>query len=583
MSSNSSLMSDDLQPKEYHNDSSNPDEDLIVTRTATENGLKKVVTESERSLHNLGIDSTIPMPDLTAPPVRDPIFPEEYNIETETGLVAVQTLHSLGRVKTITSTRSGDEKEESVEELDPEIEFVTFVKNDPENPHNWSMLRKWTYTFIYAWAVISAAYGSSSLAGGLPLITEKYHVSDEVAALTVSLMVVGFLVGPLLWAPLSEQIGRRPVYFISFFLYTVINIPIALSPNIAGVLVCRFLAGVFASSSLTNVGASLVDLHDSTRGLAIAFFSFCPYSGPVIGGIVNGFISVNTKKYALMVWVNMAFAGVMWILMAFIPETYAPVILKKRAKKLRKETGNNNIMTEQEATPMTFSELLNNNLYIPLKFIVEEPMLDLVCAFVALIYALLYAFFFAYPVIFNELYGYGDEKIGLMYIPILIGAGLAVCITPLLEKSYMAMKKRRTPTPEDRLVGAMIGSPFPCIALFILGATSKKDIIWVGPALSGIAFGFGMVLIYYSLNNYIIDSYAKYAASALATKVFLRSAGGAAFPLFVTQMYHGLGLMWASFLLAFVSLAMILVPFSFYRYGARLRKRFCKQDYSAQL
>lgn len=583
MSSNSSLASDDFLPKEYHNDSLAQEEDFKVTRTETDNGLRKVVTESGRSLHNLGIDSTVPIPDLTAPPVRDPIFPEEYNIETETGLVAVQTLHSLGRVKTITSLHSGDEKFVSSKQLDPEIEFITFLKNDPENPHNWPMKKKWLYTFIYAWAVISTAYGSSSLAGGLPLVMEKYHVSSEVAALTVSLMVFGFLLGPLLWAPMSEQFGRRPVYYVSFFLYTIINIPIALSPNIAGVLVCRFLAGVFASSTLTNVGASLVDIHNTTRGLAIAFFSFCPYSGPVLGGIVNGFISVRSKRYDLMVWVNMAFAGVMWILMAFIPETYAPVILKKRAAKLRKETGNNNIMTEQEATPMTFGELLETNLYIPLKFIIEEPMLDLVCAFVALIYALLYAFFFAYPVIFSELYGYTDEKIGLMYIPILIGAGLAICVTPILEKRYMAMKKIRTPTPEDRLIGGMIGSPFPCIALFILGATSQKHIIWVGPALSGIAFGFGMVLIYYSLNNYIIDTYHKYAASALATKVFLRSAGGAAFPLFVTQMYHGLGLMWGSFLLAFVSLAMVAVPFSFYRFGARLRSKLCKQDYSAVL
>ena len=534
-------------------------------------------TETGKSLQSMGLDSSIPMPDITAPPVKDPIFPEEYNLETETGLVRVETLQSLGRSKSVVS---GSDK--TVAELDPEIEFVTFVTNDPENPHNWLSRWRWWYTFVYSWAVISAAYGSSSLAGGLPLICEKYNVSNEVAVLSVSLMVIGFLVGPLLWAPLSEQIGRKPVYMISFFLYTVFNIPVALSPNIAGMLICRFLLGVFSSSALTNVGASLVDLHNETRGLAIAFFSFCPYSGPVLGGVVNGFISVDSGRYELMVWVNMAFAGVMWILMATIPETYAPVILKKRAKKLRQETGNDNIMTEQEAKPLSLSELVNNNLVRPLKFIVTEPVLDLICLFVALIYALLYAFFFAYPVIFEELYGYRDDKIGLMYIPILIGAALAVTLTPVLEKQYKALCKRRRPTPEDRLIGAMIGCPFPCIALFILGATSQKHIIWVGPALSGIAFGFGMVLIYYSLNNYIIDTYAKYAASALATKVFLRSAGGAAFPLFVTQMYHGLGLRWASFLLAFVSLAMIAVPFSFYRFGASLRKKLCKEDYSAQ-
>lgn len=123
----------------------------------------------------------------------------------------------------------------------------------------------------------------------------------------------------------------------------------------------------------------------------------------------------------------------------------------------------------------------------------------------------------------------------------------------------------------------MIGAPFAAAALWILGATSYKHIIWVGPASSGLAFGYGMVLIYYSLNNYIIDCYVQYASSALATKVFLRSAGGAAFPLFTNQMYHKLGLQWASWLLAFISTAMILLPFGFYYYGKTLRHKLSKK------
>ncbi|CUM67655.1 uncharacterized protein PRCAT00005356001 [Priceomyces carsonii] len=393
-------------------------------------------------------------------------------------------------------------------------------------------------------------------------------------------MVLGFCVGPLLWAPLSEQIGRRPVYFISFGIYVIFNIPCAVAKNIGTLLVCRFICGVCASSALTNVGASLVDMHDESLGLSIAFFSFAPYSGPVFGGLVNGFISVGTGRYEMMIWVNMAFAGVMWIIVAFIPETYAPTILKTRAKRLRKETGNPNIMTEQEAHPMTIMQTINECLVRPLKFVVQEPVLDLVCGFVALIYSLLYAFFFAYPVIFSELYGYKDNIIGLMFIPILIGAGLSVLTTPILEKKYLAVTKKRAPEPEDRLIGAMLGAPFPCMSLFLLGATSWKHVIWVGPASSGILFGYGMVLIYYSLNNYIIETYAKYAASALATKVFLRSAGGAAFPLFTTQMYHKLGLQWASWLLAFISLAMVAIPFTFYKYGKGLRAKMCKEDYT---
>ncbi|CAK9436199.1 uncharacterized protein LODBEIA_P07570 [Lodderomyces beijingensis] len=551
---------------------------IASSETKAYNGSEKTQSklykaETHNSLKELGVRKDVPQQDINQPPVENPIFPEEYVLETGTGLVKAKTLESLGR----------EPSEKS--KINDETEFVTFTTDDPENPLNWPMWIKWLYTMFFSLAVISAAYGSSCLSGGLFTINDKYHVSTEVSTLTVSLMVIGFCVGPLIWAPLSEQIGRRPVYFISFGLYTIFNIPCALSPNIGGLLVCRFLCGVFSSSALTNAGASLVDIHSETRGLAIAFFSFCPYSGPVLGGVVNGFISVGTNRFDLMIWVNMAFAGVMWIVLSLIPETYAPVILKKRAKRLRRETGNQNIMTEQEASPLSFKEMVKINLLLPLKFVVTEPVLDLICGYVALIYALLYAFFFAYPYIFNKLYGFKDNKIGLMLIPILIGAGLAVTTTPMLESHYKKVthklidEKRPIP-PELRLWGAMIGAPFPAIALFILGATSFKHIIWVGPASSGIAFGYGMVLIYYSLNNYILDTYAKYAASALATKVFLRSTAGAAFPLFVTYMYKRLGLQWASWLLAFISLANVLIPFAFYKFGKTLRAKWCKEDYT---
>lgn len=552
-----------------------------ISTTEPPNYLTTTKTETYKSLHDQGIESDIPQPDITNPPVHSPIFPEEYRLETDTGLVKVETLHSLGRRRTQPEPLQPEKLEQS--SLDEDIELVTFVKNDPENPLNWSLRSRIIYTIILSLLVIQAAYGSSSLAGGLPLIEQKFGVSPVVSALTVSLMVLGFSVGPLLWAPLSEQFGRRPVYILSFGLYVIFNIPVAVAPNIGTVLVCRFLQGCFSASALTIVGASICDIHDQSRGLAIAFFSFCPYSGPVFGGIVNGFISVVSERYDLMSWVNMAFAGVMWIAISFVPETYAPVILKKRAKALRAQTGNSKIMTEQEAAPMSFSELLNNVFYRPIKFVFEEPVLVLVCLFIALIYSLLYAFFFAYPYIFDQLYGYKLNMVGLMYIPILIGAFLALFTTPVLEKHYNKLIRTRKPEPEDRLVGGMIGAPFPAIALFILGATSYKHIIWVGPASSGIAFGYGMVLLYYSLNNYILDTYHKYAASALGTKVFIRSAGGAAFPLFITQMYERLGLQWASWLLAFISLAMTLIPFAFYKYGRGLRQKLCREDYSARL
>lgn len=582
-----SSMDPEQQPQQYLPEGTGVGAKLNLTRT-----------ETVKSLQDLGMSASVGAPDVNAPQsTKNAIFPEEYTMETPTGLVPVATLHSLGRTSSaISKTRTrqiegngslSSSKEEMEEEgdstpdLDPDIEFVTFVTGDKENPHNWSTWIRWFYTVILSALVVCAAYGSACITGGLGTVTKKYHVGLEVAILTCSLMVIGFALGPLIWSPVSDLYGRRVAYFFSMGLYVIFNIPCALAPNIGGLIVCRFLCGVFAAAPLCLVGGSIADMFPaSTRGKAIAVFAWAPYAGPCIGPLVTGFITVSTERMDLIFWVNMAFAGVMWIIVALIPETYAPVILQRRAVRLRKETGNPKIMTEQEAQGITLNEMMKACVVRPLVFAVTEPVLVATCFYVCLIYSLLYAFFFAFPVVFGELYGYKDNYVGLMLIPILIGATFALGFTTWCENRYLKLMSERRPTPEDRLLGAKIGAPFAAIGLWLLGATAEKHVIWVGPASSGLAFGFGMVLIYYSLNNYIIDCYVQYASSALATKVFLRSAGGAAFPLFTMQMYHKLGLHWASWLLAFICTAMIALPFGFSIWGKELRHKLSKKDYS---
>jgi multidrug resistance protein len=542
-------------------------------------------TETRQSLHNLGVSEHIPPLDFNFPEVgraSESIFPEEYTLETSTGLVPEQTLEQIrSRASVATSRRRRTSQptipEEDLEKWNEPSEFVTFTIGDPENPQNWSNLYRWYVTLVVSILVVCIAYGSSIVTGGLGLIEEKYNVSLEVAILTCSIMVLGFAVGPLLWSPLSEIIGRKPVYIISLTLYVIFNIPCALSPNIGGLLVCRFLCGVFSSSGLSLAGGTIADIWNvEDRGMAIAYFAAAPYCGPVIGPIVCGWINIGSHRLDLFFWVNMAFAGTVLIIVGLVPETYAPIILKRRAARLRTQTGNINIITEQEKVKLTLRNIIRTSLIRPITMILTEPVLDLMCMYIVLIYAMLYAFFFAYPVIFGEVYNYNDGIIGLMFIPILIGASFALVATPFIENHFKRIYHTRRPTPEDRLIGALIGAPFIPVSLFILGATSFKQIIWVGPASSGIAFGFGMVLCYYSVNNYIIDSYQKYAASALAAKVFLRSGGGAAFPLFITQMYQRLGLQWASWLLAFVGLGMVLIPYMFYLFGAKVRTKLNK-------
>lgn len=119
----------------------------------------------------------------------------------------------------------------------------------------------------------------------------------------------------------------------------------------------------------------------------------------------------------------------------------------------------------------------------------------------------------------------------------------------------------------------MIGSVFFTAGLFIFGWTSAPHIHASLPLLGLILLGFGFFTIFQAALNYLIDTFQRFAASAIAANTFLRSIFAAAFPLFVAPMFKGLGVGWASSVLGFVSLALVPIPWCFYVWGPRIRGR----------
>ena len=126
---------------------------------------------------------------------------------------------------------------------------------------------------------------------GVQQIIKEFSVSQEVVTLGVSLFVLGFALGPLLWAPFSELYGRQIVFFGTFFAFVVFNAGAGGSQNIWTLLILRFFAAAFGSSPLTNAGGVVADLFSAKdRGLAMSIFSLAPFMGPVLGPIVGGFL-----------------------------------------------------------------------------------------------------------------------------------------------------------------------------------------------------------------------------------------------------------------------------------------------------
>ena len=121
--------------------------------------------------------------------------------------------------------------------------------------------------------------------------------------------------------------------------------------------------------------------------------------GPCLGPIISGFISTVSWRWTF--WVGFIFAVISAPGVIFMPETYAPVLLHAKAKKLRKETGNINIVSQSEIDPKTWHYVGTVVLMRPIKMIVHESIVLFSCLFLALAYAIFYILLQAYPRIFE--------------------------------------------------------------------------------------------------------------------------------------------------------------------------------------
>ncbi|KAL2886577.1 putative MFS-type transporter [Ceratocystis lukuohia] len=452
--------------------------------------------------------------------------------------------------------------------------LVAFEPNDPENPKNWSKAFKWYCTMVVAVTCFVVAFSSSVITPGISGVKQRFDVSDEVALLTITVFVVGFGVGPMVFAPLSEIYGRRIVYGITLFIAVIFIIPCAVATNITTLIVCRAIDGIAFSAPMTLVGGTLADMwKNEERAVPMAAFSAAPFLGPAIGPLVGGYLYDGTS-WRWLYYIQIILAAVIWILITFtVPETYTPTILARRADRLRKQTGSQEWVTEQELDKRPIGETLIIFILRPFRLLFGELIVLLISLYMSVLYGLLYMFFIAFPIVYGKGKGYSNGKTGLMFIPLAVGVMLSACCSPLVNKHYLKLMQKYNgrPPAEVRLIPMMCACWFIPIGLFIFAWSSYPRLSWAGPALGGFPVGFGFIFLYNSANNYLVDSYQHQAASVLAAKTFIRSLWGASCVLFTRQMYDRLGYQWASSLLAFISLACCLIPFLFWVYGARIR------------
>ncbi|KAM0339015.1 hypothetical protein ACHAPU_011116 [Fusarium lateritium] len=417
-------------------------------------------------------------------------------------------------------------------------------------------------------------------------ITLDFGVSNTQGnpelALPISLFLMGYVFGPLLFGPLSELYGRRYVTQGAFVCYTAFSLACALAPNWTSMLVFRLFTGVFASAPGTIGGGIIADVYGdlNLRGRAIAYFYAASVCAPLIAPTIAGYVSQTSWRWAY--WVGVILAVATMLPLAFLPETYGPSILSRRAKKMRQASrsnghGNPETYAAIDLDTKGWRNLLGVVLVRPLHMLFTELIVAASSTYIALAYSIYYMFFQTYPIVFKGIYGMSTTTSGLMYFPVAAGicAGL---VTSLLWDGYYKRSKKSGRSwaqkhEYSRLPLACMGGPLLVISLFWLGWTARPSISWVSPMLAGVPFGAAQFLLSIALTNYLADSYGVFSASAMAAGACLRNLAGAGLSLAAAPMYSSLGVGWATTVLGIASVLMCVIPFVFIRYGDTIRER----------
>lgn len=453
---------------------------------------------------------------------------------------------------------------------------LDFSPGDIENPKNWSIARRWYITVVSVLLVVNATFASSSPSGCLAGIEAEFNVSEEAAALVISVFLLGYCFGPLFWAPLSEFFGRRWIFYISFTLYLAFNFLCAFANNFAALLIGRFLTGTMASSPLSNAPGVLADIWGPVeRGNAMALFSMMTFAGPALGPVISGFLELK-KDWRWNFYVILWLAGITELLMFTIPETLPSKLLVNKARRIRalKIPGYENVKAPVEDSDRSLWHIFKIALVRPWQILID-PISFAVAVYLSVVYALLYMLFTIYPIIFQEKRGWNSGVGELPLIGTIIGAvigGIAIFIVS--HRDRKKLEAGHVGVAEDRLPVAMAGGIiFPITMFWFAWSGNYNSVHWIVPTLGGVFLSTSILLIFVAYLNYLTDTYLMYAASAVAANTVCRSAAGAAAPLFTTYMFDALGVGGGGSLIGGIAILLMPIPFLFYKYGGAIRER----------
>lgn len=481
----------------------------------------------------------------------------------------------------IASIQRGPSRPIEPEKLDDGTILIDwYATDDLANPQNWTFGKKGIVLAQILVYTMGVYMGSAIYSPSIPGVMERFGIEIGAASLGLSMYVLAYGIGPLLFSPLSEIpiIGRNPPYIISYAIFVILLVPTALVDNFAGLVVLRFLQGFFGSPCLATGGATLQDVYSLIKlPYVLSLWAFAATCGPALGPIISGF-SVAAKNWRWSLWELLWLNGPIFLsLFFFLPETSSATILLRRAQRLRKLTGNSNLKSQSEIDQANTlpRDIAIEALYRPFQLIFLDPSIAFTALYTGIIYAIFYSFFEAFPLVYNELYHFNLGELGLTFLSVTVGVVIAIAwywwyIYTIVEPD---IRLNGIGSPERRLIPALYVTFFVPAGLFIFGWTAREDVHWIVSCIGIVINSIGIFLIIQCIFLYLPLVYPQYAASLFAGNDFMRSAMAAGAIHFSYPLFHNLGVDRGVSLLGGLTVGCSVGVYVLFFFGERLRGR----------
>jgi hypothetical protein len=181
-----------------------------------------------------------------------------------------------------------------------------------------------------------------------------------------------------------------------------------------------------------------------------------------------------------------------------IPRPADPVLLKKKAQKIRQETGDDRWKAPMEKTKKSIATTVGHSLLRPFQLLIFEPMCLILDIYAAVLLGILYLFFGAFPLVFTNNHGFNLWQVGLTFLGLFVGMVAACLTSPIWHTARVRLALRREKKtgeaknePEDQLPSLIVGAPLIVIGLFWFGFTTYPWVHWIVPIIGSGIFAFG--------------------------------------------------------------------------------------------